>query len=190
MTIMNTKSCYIGLAAICGFAFICCDDGPPTNDAVQRNQQEALLKEGTSQVGLPNIKNFRERRILKDILELRDQTGYTTYTYIFSEQLGKLVFLCESIGYGIPYSTQFTNPMKVEFARHETGVAILPQADPNGLFSPASADGTWVMCKDPHGTEVRPVLIEPRAIFSPFKFDDSIVLNRAAPAPAPSASVK
>jgi hypothetical protein len=45
----------------------------------------------------------------------------------------------------------------------------LPQADPNGLFSPASAEGTWILMKDPNGKEVKPVYIEPRIIVSPFK---------------------
>jgi hypothetical protein len=50
-------------------------------------------------------------------------------------------------------------------------VVALPQADPNGLFSPTSAEGTWVMCKDPKGGEVKPVYIEPRIVVSPFKME-------------------
>lgn len=44
------------------------------------------------------------------------------------------------------------------------------QADPNGLFSPTSADGTWILMADPNGgTAVKPVYVEPRIIVSPFK---------------------
>ncbi len=118
---------------------------------------------------MPAIKNFRERKLAKDILELRDQTGLTTYTYLWNELTGKLVFLCDSVGYPLPYAVQFTNPQKVEHSRHGTGYAILPQADPNGLFSPASAEGTWVMCKDPNGKDVRPLYTEPKVIVSQFK---------------------
>jgi len=147
-----------------------CNDGPVSSDAVQAAQQERILQEGTSAVGMPAIRNFRERRLLKDILELRDQNGLVTYTYVFAENTGKLTFFCDSIGYGIPYSTQFTNPEKVERNNCNTcGYYTLPQADPNGLFSPGSADGTWVMCKDPNGPDVRPVFIEPRVVVSPFK---------------------
>jgi hypothetical protein len=144
--------------------------GPPSSDEIQRQQQERLLKEGTAQTGMPAIKNFRERKLLKDILELRDQEGLVTYTYLWNEYTGKKVFFCDSIGYGIPYATQYTNPAKVEDVAHG-GVAI-PQADPNGLFSPASAEGTWVLCKNPEGQEVRPVYIEPRVIVSPFKLKE------------------
>jgi hypothetical protein len=154
------------------FTLAACDESPATSDQAQRAQQEVLLKEANAQTGMPNIKNFRERKLLKDILELRDQTGLVTYTYTWSEVTGKKVFFCNSIGYGIPYATQYTNPQKIEASGHQYGYAILPQADPNGLFSPASAEGTWVMCKDPNGSDTRPVYVEPRVIVSPFKLPE------------------
>jgi hypothetical protein len=135
-----------------------------SSDDIQRENQEHLLKEGTAQTGMPAIKNFRERKLLKDILELRDQDGLATYTYLYSDFQGKLVFLCNSIGYGIPYATQYTNP-----AKWIGNGVTLPQADPNALFFPSSAEGTWVMCSD--GQRVRPVYIEPRVVVSPFKLN-------------------
>ncbi|OGM89414.1 hypothetical protein A2108_01615 [Candidatus Wolfebacteria bacterium GWA1_42_9] len=143
--------------------------GTNTSDSIQSKQSEKLLAEATSQVGMPAIVNFRERKMLKDILELRDQDGLTTYTYLYCEMTGKLVFFGESIGYGIPYATQFTNPEKFERAYAGGEWHVLSQADPNGLFSPASAEGTWVLLKDPNGRDVRPVYIEPRIVVSPFR---------------------
>jgi hypothetical protein len=147
-----------------------CDERQPTSDEVQRRQQETILQEGTRQTGMPAIKNFRERKLLKDILELRDQDGLQTFTYVWNEFNGKLVFFCDSFGYGIPYATQYTNPQKVQdyCSGHCAPVAV-PQADPNGLFSPGAAEGTWVMCKDPNGKDVKPVYVEPRIVVSPFK---------------------
>lgn len=141
------------------------------SDKNQQLQQEKVLAEGTAQTGMPAIKNFRERKLLKEIIELRDQDGLVTYTYIVASMTGKLIFIGESIGYGIPYATQYTNPQKIaEKNTYQSGsYAILPQADPNGLFSPDSAHGTWVMLKDPSGDKVRPVLLEPDVIVSPFK---------------------
>lgn len=169
------------LGLLCSFAFMfsACDNKPSSDD-IQRQQQERMLQEGTSQVGMPAIKNFRERKLLKDILELRDQTGLVTYTYLFSEQTGKLIFLGETVGYGIPYATQFTNPQKLEWYTNR-GSATLPQADPNGLFSPASAEGTWVLLKDPNGKDVKPVYVEPRIIVSPFKFPDTMLKDIPTP---------
>ena len=169
---MKTKLFVYALVAIAMILLVACDERPRTSDQIQRAEQETLLREGTAQVGMPAIKNFRERKLLKDILELRDQTGLVTYTYLFSEMTGKKTFFCNSIGYGIPYATQFTSPQKIEEWRSQTGYAILPQADPNGLFSPAAAEGTWIMCKDPTGQDTRPVYVEPRVIVSPFKLPE------------------
>lgn len=142
--------------------------GPPTSDQKQAAQQEVILNEGTSAVGMPAIKNFRERRQLKDIYEMRDQEGLVTYTYLFSEMTGKTSFLCNSIGYGIPSATQFTSPEKT--VPSYNGVIPMPQADPNGLFSPAAAEGTWVTCLGPDKQQ-HPLYVEPRVIVSPFKLD-------------------
>jgi hypothetical protein len=149
--------------------FIVACEHQQSSDEKQKQQQETTLAEGTAQVGMPGIKNFRERKLLKDIYELRDQSGLVTYTYLWNEFNGKKVFFCNSIGYGIPYATQFTNPQKT-LGGYDHRV-VIAQADPNGLFSPASAEGTWVMCKNPNGKDVKPVYVEPRIIVSPFKLD-------------------
>jgi hypothetical protein len=150
------------LVAVLGLA--ACDIG---SDAIQRDQQEKILAEATAQTGMPAVKNFRERKLLKDIIELRDQSGLVTYTYTFSEMTGKYVFFCNSVGYPLPYATQYTNPEKLA-----ASAVVLPQADPNGLFSPSSAEGSWVLCQDPNGKDVKAVYLEPRVISSPFKLPE------------------
>ena len=138
-------------------------------DAIQNSKQEELSKQAVQSVGLPAIKNFQEKRILKDILELRDQPNLVTYTYI-TDMNGRLHKLCDSIGYGVPYATQYTSPERLA-GRSEspsTGNITVPQADPNGLYSPASADGTWVLCKVPGKDAVSPTYIEPRIVVSTF----------------------
>ena len=103
----------------------------------------------------------------KEIFELRDQENLATYAYLQSLD-GKLVFLCNSIGYGLPYSTQYTNPEKIA-DRYQAGYAILPQADPNGLFSSSSTAATWVMCIDPDTNKARPVYVESNVTIAHFK---------------------
>jgi hypothetical protein len=143
----------------------------PTSDDIQRTQQERILMEGTRGIGMPSIKNFRERRLLKTILELRDQDDISTFTYLWNDMQGRWVFFCNSIGYGIPYATEYTNPSKIEWSGGSVS-HVTPQADPNGLFAPASADGTWVMCLDPKNKAVKPVYIEPRIIVTPFELPE------------------
>lgn len=90
-----------------------CGEYTPSSDQRQEDQQAAITQEGTSAVGMPNIVNFTQRRLVKDILEMNDQTSIVTYSYTFSEMTGRLVFFCNSIGYPIPYATQFTNPERI-----------------------------------------------------------------------------
>jgi hypothetical protein len=173
------KSTYVALFAMFAFIFLMADSCAPTSDDIQRRQQETHLKEGTAQTGLPAIVNFRERKLLKYIYELRDQDGLVTYTYL--ENLtpgvvpghtalgGKLTYVGESIGYGIPYATQYTNPQK-PITEATSQASIIAQADPNGLYSPASADGTWILLLDPKTNKPVPVYMEPRIIVSPFPF--------------------
>jgi hypothetical protein len=60
------------------------------------------------------------------------------------------------------------------FEAYSTGNVTLPQPEPNGLFMPAAADGTWVMCLDPKDKAVKPVFVEPRVIVSPFPLTEDI----------------
>ncbi len=142
-----------------------CEQGPPTSDQIANRQQEQLSQQAIQSVGMPAIVNFQEKRFLKQILELRD-TKLSTITYTQDLQ-AKLHKLCDSVGYGIPYSTQYTNPQRIVGDSYHA-IASIPQADPNGLFSPAEAEGTWILCLDPATKDVSPVYVEPRVIVSTF----------------------
>lgn len=141
------------------------------SDNMLANQQEQLMKEANTEIGMPAIINFQERKMMKMILELRDQANLICYAYIVPEMTGKPVFLGKCIGYGLPYTTQYTNPAKVSAGYGEH--YILPQADPNGLFMPSSADGTWLLMIDPATNEVKPIYIEPKVLVSPFKLNNN-----------------
>ena len=150
--------------------FASCENIEPSADKVQAQKTERSLSEANKQIGMPAIVNFQERKLFKQILELRDQEKLITYCYLMNEMSGTIgQFLGKGIGYGIPAATQFTNPDKI--ARTFTnggGAAILPQADPNGLFMPTATSATWYMLLDEKG-KPHPVYIEPLIIVSPIK---------------------
>ena len=144
------------------FALTACD-GNLSSTQIERKKQEELSLQAVQQVGMPSIVNFAEKRMMKDILELCDKNvATTTYLVGMNNQLTKV---CDSIGYGLPYATQYTNPQRVYSDPYWHGT--LPQADPNGLYSAASAEGTWVLCVDHKDGKAKPVYIEPRVIVSP-----------------------
>ena len=64
----QTKLIQTYLILIASLAFWCGCDDFRTSDQIQQKQQETILAEGTSQTGMPAIKNFRERKLLKTIL--------------------------------------------------------------------------------------------------------------------------
>ena len=139
-----------------------------SNDSKIAQQQERNLAEGDAQVPPPSIVNWNEKRMAKLIQEKRDQLNLATWTYTKNMD-GKYTFVCESIGYGLPYNTRTNNPQHYEFVTTSTGVTnigsgwyrdaagnaiwgehtVMAQPEPNGLFIPDSAKGTWNLCKDP-----------------------------------------
>jgi hypothetical protein len=153
------------------FALVGCDDRPKSSDDVQRDQQEQILGNLTATIGMPVI-HGRERQLMHDILEMRDSANLVTYSYTYAENSGTFHYIGETIGFPIPYATQFTNPQKYErvsVSGGGYGYQTLPQADPNGLFSPASADGTWIVQKIPGTDQVAPQYIEPKVAAFTYK---------------------
>lgn len=136
-------------------------------DRKQKVQQEQMLQQADAQVGMPAIKNFQERKLMKQIFELRDDANLICYCYLVPEVSGKPVFLGKCIGYGIPAATQFTNPEKCTLQYSEA--VTLPQADPNGLFMPTSTDATWVMLINPKTGEPTATYIEPKVLITQFE---------------------
>lgn len=147
--------------------FASCEEVGPSADQRDQKTQEKIQTEAVMQVGMPDIHNFQEKKMMKMLYELRDNPNLINYCYLFSEVTGKTIFVGKCIGYGIPYATQFSNPMKVIYQAQKDNL-LMPQAEPNGLFMPASADGTWVMMINPKTNIPTPVYYEPKVIVSPF----------------------
>lgn len=76
---------------------------------------------------------------------------------------GKLTYIGRAIGYGIPYSAQYTAPTNYNNGR--------PQPEPNGIYMPDVAEGTWLLMVDPRSGKARPVYLEPRIVVSPFPLE-------------------
>ncbi|MFW6311489.1 MAG: hypothetical protein ACOC1K_04560, partial [Nanoarchaeota archaeon] len=132
-------------------------------DFMETKQTEKLAQDAAIKVGMPNITNFTEKRNLKMIYELKDEE-VKTYSYLM-DMHGKLHFLCNSIGYGIPFSAQYSNPQKVSYSK--TSYWQMPQSEPNGLFMPTSSAATYVLCTDGKG-KIHPVYSESDLTVSPF----------------------
>ncbi len=152
--------------------------------AREQRQTQMNLNQASSVVGMPAITNFTEKRMLKTIYELRDSPHLVTYSY-FLDLNGKRHKVCPttSIGYGFPYATQYTAPKspKIAYPLWPDGSQAIAsshvydadQPEPNGLYMPQSAEGTWVICLDPSDKSLKPVYVEPRVMVYPFEMSAS-----------------
>jgi len=141
-----------------------------STDNKQAKQTEQRMAEANAQIGLPNITNFQQKKIMKLIMEECDKENLICYAYIKSDYSGTLTFIGKCVGYGVPFSAQFTNPERLVRSEElsTAGSLTIPQPDPNGLFMPTSSSATWLMMIDPSTGKPRPVYLEPEIVVSPF----------------------
>ncbi len=151
----------------------CKEDTSGANREAKATMQ--MAEQAAVTVGMPAIINYAEKRQLKAIYELRDTANLVTYTYFF-DMNGKRHKVCPttSVGFGIPYATQYTAPKSPRIGRplwpdgtQSTSVSHTYEADqpePNGLYMPSSADGTWVLCLNPKDKSIAPTYVEPRVV--------------------------
>lgn len=155
-----------------------CGNSAPTADEHQSQVTSQMQAEADRAVPAPTITNWSEKRMVKDLYELRDKQG-PTWTYMQSLD-GRLICVGQSVGYGIPYAVQFTNPEKIINNKYDNNNnsaydGPFPQPEPNGLFMPSTAEGTWVQLWDKTTKTAQAVYIEPRVTVSPFRLAGSVV---------------
>ncbi len=182
--------CILAFLSACGSGYT----ATQSNDSLVAQQQEVQQEEASAQVPPPSIVNFNEKRMLKMIQEMRDKPNLITWTYTKNMD-GKYTFVCDSIGYGLPYDTRSNNPHHYEFVTTRTGVAysgsgyytdsngnrlwgehtIMEQAEPNGLFIPSGAHGTWNLCRNPADGKVGVTYQEEDVAVFPYKLPPDMV---------------
>ena len=176
------------LASILTSLFVVSCYTRPNSDTITSQRQETLLMQAVEKIGMPAIKYFRELRMMNRILEERDQT-IPTWTYLWSDYNRCFTFIESSVAYPIPYSTERTSPQKVvRWGEHRLA---MPQADPNGLYPPSSAEGTFVEMNNP--TKVNTtglVYSEPRISTFPYELPDRLVCPDLVRPESKSATLK
>jgi hypothetical protein len=172
---MKTSHAVVAFLFMLLGALLASCESTPNSDEITSNRQETILMQAIEKIGMPAIKNFRELRMANRILEERDQT-LMTWTYLWSDYHRCFTFIETSVAYPLPYATQRTSPQKISTG---TGYYVpMPQADPNGLFSPANAEGTFIEMNNP--TKVNQtglVYSEPRISTFPYELPTRLVCS-------------
>lgn len=163
----------VTLSAVLALTLISCDVKTSTPSAEQKQTENTarLLNEANNKIGMPNVRNFQQKKLMRMIYELCDSEKLICYAYLQSSWTGKLTFIGKCYGFGVPFSAQFTNPEEVVkggSSTHGYWGVTKPQADPNGLYMPTASSATWLMMVDPETQEARPVYFEPTITVSPF----------------------
>lgn len=151
------------------FLAACVDDN--TRESAGARQESTatrmLMDRASVEVGMPAILNFTEKNFLKMLYELRDTSNLVTYSYWIDMQ-GNYHQVCPStsIGFGMPFSAQFTAPSVDSRDVGTSGATTITtmQPEPNGLYMPDATSATWVICLGADGKTLEPVYVEPTII--------------------------
>lgn len=154
-----------------------------TASSKENSYTQMLMEQSANTVGYPDVSNFFEKAQLKEIYELRDDPQLICYWYTKNDMTGKWIYQGKCVGYGIPYTTQFTQPDTLQRAalpaldingndkgRNEYFTEVLPQADPNGLYSSPSTSATWILSVDEDGN-ITPSYVESEITVTQKKMD-------------------
>ncbi len=155
-------------------SFVGCED-TPTQDEKERAYTESLMSQASATVGQPDITNFYEKKLAKEIFEKRDNSELICYVY--SQNLdGKYIYIGKSMGYGLPYSTQYTAPT-VDIDGYETQVFTKHQADPNGLYTADGLSATWLMMIDEKNGSTYIMYCEPTIVVTEQKMPKRLIVD-------------
>lgn len=161
-----------------------CEMGYSTSSTKQESAyQEQLMQQATDEVGNPNITEFYEKKLAKEIFEKRDDSDLICYVYNQSYD-GRYIYVGKSMGYGLPYSTQYTAPEKLkEGGNSSTGywAVTVPQADPNGLYSADGLSATWLMMIDEETGENYIMYCEPTIVVTENPLPDRLIAEWSLP---------
>lgn len=173
----------------------CSDDTDPAS-ARQAQATRTAMNAADREVGMPRIKNFAQRKLLKNAYEDMDQT---TLVYVYTQALdGKFVCLGQAVGYGVSLGTQFTagqypQRVNVPWSSGEktatSEIYLIDQPEPNGLYQPTNGAATIVNLIDPATGVAHTALVEPDVVTIPSKLPASAV-SVACPGDIDPAKVK
>lgn len=166
-----------------------------TASSLENKYTQTLMEQASAAVGYPEIVNFFERAQLKEIYEMRDDPSLICYWYTKNDMTGKWIYQGACIGYGIPYGTSVTQPDTVQRAalpalgmfdgedkaRNNYHTEILPQAEPNGLYTNGlSTSATWILTVNDSG-EIAPTYVESEILVTQCKIEERLCEDWSLP---------
>lgn len=157
-----------------------------TQDARDRQAADQQQAQYAKSQPVPKYNWSLERHL---VIELQNARNVKAATHsVWRSNTGIIEGHCPSIGFGIPYDTSLTNPLK-EGRRNTYGVSVIEQAEPNGVFISKNTSATWVMCSGENGS-IEPIYIESKVTVYPYPLDVDYNNNRVIKAGKSSINIK
>jgi hypothetical protein len=171
--IHNIAIAIIGVIMLAG----CAQEGQESKDAAIADRQQAQYAKGQP---IPAYDFSLERHLLIQLYDARNMRAATHS--VWRSITGVIEDDCPSMGFGIPYDTSLTNPLKGSVFRPAgtTGdykVLTVEQAEPNGIFASKNTSATWVMCTGPGGV-IEPHYVETKVTAYPYPITVDYENNR------------
>ncbi|WAI96157.1 hypothetical protein [Vibrio phage vB_VhaP_PG11] len=159
---------------------------PPSQDRKDQdtaNQQQAQYAKSQP---VPVFNWSFERHNTIELLKIRNERAVTHA--VWRSDYGTIEGDCPSIGFGLPYDTSLTNPLK-PYGRVGTALTSIEQAEPNGIFISKNTSATWVLCVGDNG-QIDPHYIESKVTVYPYSVNVDYVKNRVTRAGKSTVSFK
>ena len=155
------RKLFATLAVVGLIAAGCTQPNANSQEAAIVNQQQAIYSQTQP---VPIYDYSQDRATLLQIYNAKNEARQT-WAVVLSNN-GVPIWTCPSYGFPIPATTQLTNPSSVGQPNTLTSGIVLPQAEPDGLYTGTNL-GTYVLCVRPNG-DIVPIYAEPLVMSFPF----------------------
>jgi len=126
-------------------------DSGAASEAVQSNQIQAHYQAVQPPYAATGVSEYRSNL---NAAEATQTLGINTTSFFFNLGQAAPFFSCPSHGGAVPNMAQLTNPDQIQPDPNQTaGSVVIGNMDPNGVYSPVSSSGTYVMCVNSAGQE-------------------------------------
>jgi len=153
------------------FALTACEDSQESKD---RAQVQAQQSQYAAPQPVPMYDWSLERHLITELYNIRNMRAATHS--VWRSDRGMVEGDCPSMGFGMPYDSRLTNPLKA-FRVRAGKYAVIEQAEPNGIFASKNTAATWVMCVNTTGV-IEPVYVETKVTVYPYSVSVDYDKNR------------
>lgn len=156
-----------------------------SQDTKDKAQAQAQQSQYAKSQPVPSYNWSLERHMVIELYNARNLRAATHS--VWRSDLGTIEGDCSSIGFGIPYDTSLTNPLKL--AGNYRDSSVIEQTEPNGIFASKNTAATWIMCAGDNGA-MEPIYVETKVTVYPYPVKVDYDKNRVTKAGKSTVTIK